>query len=207
MLIVRNHNKFAVKQTVRIWRTICQLTTFYTIYVYVHVRRRGRWTVSSFVLDNSLSPVRRQSKLWFLINRTTKTFEGHSYDIQIYYDMVYILWNIKHILLMRNYILCNICNQIFAYQNYVWCVYKYMVTTFCLYKIFDKYLSKCNKANLRDLIAATGLVILLKLDSNRRFFSPGDLEIWWMTSKNNRAPLLYFIKFCASFQSHRWIQT
>ena len=27
----------------------------------------------------------------------------------------------------------------------------------------------CNKANLRDLIAATGLVILLKLDSNRNF--------------------------------------
>ena len=38
-------------------------------------------------------------------------------------------------------------------------------------------------ANLRDLIAATGLVILLKLDSNRWFFSPCDLEIWWMTSK------------------------
>ena len=34
-----------------------------------------------------------------------------------------------------------------------------------------------NKANLRDLIAATGLVILLKLDSNRRFFSPCDLEV------------------------------
>ena len=28
-----------------------------------------------------------------------------------------------------------------------------------------------NKANLRDLIAATGLAILFKLDSNRRFFS------------------------------------
>ena len=40
-----------------------------------------------------------------------------------------------------------------------------------------------NKANLRDLIAATGLVILLKLDSNRRFFSPCDLEIWRMTLK------------------------
>ena len=38
-----------------------------------------------------------------------------------------------------------------------------------------------NKANLRDLAAATGLVILLKLDSNRRFFSWCDLEIWWMT--------------------------
>ena len=44
-------------------------------------------------------------------------------------------------------------------------------------------ISYFNKANLRDLIAATGLVILLKLDLNRRFFSPCDLEIWWMTPK------------------------
>ena len=36
-----------------------------------------------------------------------------------------------------------------------------------------------NKANLRDLIAATGLVILRKLDSNRRLISLCDLEIWW----------------------------
>ena len=34
-----------------------------------------------------------------------------------------------------------------------------------------------------------------------------DLEIWWMTLENNRAPLLYYIKLCASFQSHGWIQT
>ena len=33
-----------------------------------------------------------------------------------------------------------------------------------------------NKANLRDLIAATGLVILLKFDPNHRFFVPCDLE-------------------------------
>ena len=46
--------------------------------------------------------------------------------------------------------------------------------THCLY---------LNKANLRDLIAATGLVVLLKLDLNRNFFSPCDLEIWWMTLK------------------------
>ena len=64
-----------------------------------------------------------------------------------------------------------------------------------------------NKANLRDLIAATGLVILLKFDPNHRFFSPCDLEIWCMTSKNNRAPLLYYVKLCVSFQIHRWIQT
>ena len=31
--------------------------------------------------------------------------------------------------------------------------------------------------------------------------------IWWMTSKNNRAPLLYYIELCASFQIQRWIQT
>ena len=66
---------------------------------------------------------------------------------------------------------------------------------------------RVNKANLRDLIAATGLVILLKMDSNRRFFSPCDLEIWWMTSKNYRAPLLHYIKHCASSQAPRWIQT
>ena len=63
------------------------------------------------------------------------------------------------------------------------------------------------QGKLRDLIAATGLGILLKLDSNRRFFSPCNLEIWWMTPKNNRAPLLYYIKLCASFCSHWWIQT
>ena len=64
-----------------------------------------------------------------------------------------------------------------------------------------------NKANLRDLIAATGLVILLKFDPNHRFFSLCDLEIWCITSKNNRAPLLYHIKLCVSFQIHRWIET
>ena len=70
----------------------------------------------------------------------------------------------------------------------------------------DKHIY-ANKANLRDLIAATGLVILLKFDPNHQFFSPCDIEIWCLTSKNNRAPLLYYIKLCVSFQIHRWIQT
>ena len=69
----------------------------------------------------------------------------------------------------------------------------------------SKYLLT-NKANLRDLIAATSLVILLKFDPNHRFFSPCDLEISWMTLENNRAPLLYYIKLCASFQIHRWFK-
>ena len=119
--------------------------------------------------------------------------------------------------------------------------------------------SKCNKANLRDLIAATGLVISnwiqivnfsarvtvkfdgwpcktirhlfyatstfvhhfvaigeLKLEiqsgnaqsgSNLTIFRAVDLEIWWMTLQNNRAPLLCYFNLCASFRSHWWIQT
>ena len=46
--------------------------------------------------------------------------------------------------------------------------------------------------------------IRVKIDD---FFVPRDLEIWWMTLKNNRSPLLYYIEFYASFQSHWWIQT
>ena len=72
---------------------------------------------------------------------------------------------------------------------------------------FEIWRMTLNKANLRDLIAATGLVILLKLDLNRQFFSPCDLKIWWMTPKNNRAPLLCYFKLFASFRSHWWIQT
>ena len=116
-----------------------------------------------------------------------------------------------------------------------------------------------NKANLWDLIAATGLVIwnriqivdfaarvTLKFDGWPRktiglfFYTKSsfvyhfksisgfklelqsgnaqlgrywwynvlcDLEIWWMTLENNRAPLLYYINLCASSQIHRWSQT
>ena len=38
------------------------------------------------------------------------------------------------------------------------------------------------------------------------FFVPCDLEIWLMTLKNNRAPLLCYFKLSASFHSHLWIQ-
>ena len=40
----------------------------------------------------------------------------------------------------------------------------------------------------------------------RWFLQPCDLEIWRMTLKNNRAPLLCYFKLYASFLSHRWIQ-
>ena len=46
----------------------------------------------------------------------------------------------------------------------------------------------------------------LKLESNSRFFSLCDLDIWWMTYKNNRRPILYYIRLCASFQILQWSQ-
>ena len=42
------------------------------------------------------------------------------------------------------------------------------------------------------------------LDQIWRFLEPCDLEIWRMTFKNNRAPLLCYFKLCASFPSHWW---
>ena len=41
----------------------------------------------------------------------------------------------------------------------------------------------------------------------QRFLELCDLEIWQMTLKNNRAPLLGIIKLYASFYHHMWIQT
>ena len=43
--------------------------------------------------------------------------------------------------------------------------------------------------------------------SKSAIFCPSDLEIRQMTLKNNRAPLLCYIKLCASFHNHCWIQT
>ena len=42
---------------------------------------------------------------------------------------------------------------------------------------------------------------------NRRLFVPCNIEIWQMTLKNNRAPLLYYVKLCVSFPTYEWIET
>ena len=40
-----------------------------------------------------------------------------------------------------------------------------------------------------------------------RFLETCNLQIWCMTLKNNRAPLLCYFKLYASFRSHQWIKT
>ena len=47
----------------------------------------------------------------------------------------------------------------------------------------------------------------LNLGQIRRFLEPCDLEIWRMSLKNNRAPLLCSFQLCAWFHCHMWIQT
>ena len=45
------------------------------------------------------------------------------------------------------------------------------------------------------------------LGQNRRFLESCDLANWCITLKNNRAPLPFYFKLCASFRSHWFIQT
>ena len=48
---------------------------------------------------------------------------------------------------------------------------------------------------------------LTQIGFKSSIFQPSDLEIWLMTSKNYRTPLLHYIKLCASSQIPRWIRT
>ena len=47
----------------------------------------------------------------------------------------------------------------------------------------------------------------LNSSKSRRFFVPCDPEISRMYLGQNRVPLLYYVKLCALFHSHQWMQT
>ena len=91
--------------------------------------------------------------------------------------------------------------------NQRWCIVNAFSGTNYDDALTENQTFQIKKANLRDLIAATCLVISNWVQIVD--FSLCDLAISWMTSKNNRALLLhvYYVKLCASFQIHRWIQT
>ena len=118
-------------------------------------------------------------------------------NIDIYLTYV----SIKVLPFVLNVVGCKFQNMLLLYENVFSDTQKY-----ASWKMQWKYIILKIKANLRDFIAATGLVTLLKLDSNRRLFGAYDLQIQ-MTSQDNRAPVLCYIKLCALFQSHQWIQT
>ena len=69
----------------------------------------------------------------------------------------------------------------------------------------QRWIVLLNKANLRDLIAATGLVMwnwIQIMDFSARVTLKFD---GW--PREIKSLLLSYIKLCASFQIHRWIQT
>ena len=69
------------------------------------------------------------------------------------------------------------------------------------------YFKLCASFQIHWWIQTGVTVETLNSGRNWRYFILCELKIWWMTLENNRAPLLYHIKLCASFQSHRWSQT
>ena len=72
----------------------------------------------------------------------------------------------------------------------------------------DPYIwNQWNKANLRDLIAVTGLVVISNWIQIVDFSPLVTLKFDGWHRKNNRAFLLYYVKLYASFQIHQWIQT
>ena len=73
--------------------------------------------------------------------------------------------------------------------------------------LYYRYIKLCASFQIHRWNQSCVTVRKLLIRVNIDFFVLCDLEIQWMTLKNKRAPLLYYIKLCASFQSHGWIQT
>ena len=114
---------------------------------------------------------------------------------------VFIFWNCT-----------ELCRQMVGYDkylglNHIFCSVYLTISISIILRDLVSVPHEKTKANLRDLIAVTGQVIWLKFDSNYRLFSPYDIEIWWMTLKNNRAPLLCHCKLFASFRRYWSMQT
>ena len=69
------------------------------------------------------------------------------------------------------------------------------------------YIKLCAKFQSHRWIQTGVIVRKCSIRDKSVFFSSYDIEIWRMTLKNNRTPLLCYFKLCASFQSHQPIQT
>ena len=96
------------------------------------------------------------------------------------------------------------CFGLISSRNATFLYYSYIILYIFIYVLYPIIYN--NKANLRDLIAATGLVIwnwIQIVDFSGRV----TLKLDGWAKKNNRALLVYYVKLCASFQIHQWIQT
>ena len=69
------------------------------------------------------------------------------------------------------------------------------------------WVKRCTSFQRHGWIQTTVIVRRCSIRVKICSFVPCEPEIWQMTWKNNRASLLYYVKHCASLQSHQWIQT
>ena len=123
-------------------------------------------TISVIGSNNIFAPCRRQAIIWTNVYQRIYASLG----LNELKALIFLRWNRNHSIVRSP------CNVGLWSRNQGQVSMKIPIFFRCRDFIF-------NKANLKDLIALTSLVILLKLGSNRRFFIPCDLEILWMTSK------------------------
>ena len=92
--------------------------------------------------------------------------------------------------------LMYVMNALFTFIAYFKCSGALRWCMFCI--MWWITILNNNKVKLGDMIAATVLIILPKLNSNCPFVGAYDLQ---MTSQNNRAPIQSHVKLCVSFHA------
>ena len=100
-------------------------------------------------------------------------------------------------------------------QNLLWPLWSWpFAWTSCLSMVITpenfmmtRWLEHCEQGKSEGFDSCDRPSNLTQIGFKSSIFRPCDLEIWWMTPKNNKTPLLYDIKFCVSFHIHQWIQT
>ena len=93
----------------------------------------------------------------------------------------------------------NIAQQTFLFCSYCWCY----TSEKCAGELFCRTRQIWGIWKLRPAYSPE----TPNLGQSRWCFVPCDLEILWMTLEKNRASLFCCFKLCATFHSHRWIQT
>ena len=173
---------------------------FLQFYVY-DLRFRASGPTTFFTEFQTLHRWYTFYRSQFTLRKKEKQYKDHFSHIDSYHNKV----NLRDLIAATGLVISNWI-QIIDFSAYVtlkfdgW-PWKTIVHFFYTTSSFGHHLESIGEVNLQIVRKHS---IWVKIGD---FFVPCDLEIWWMTLKNNRATLLYNIKLCASLQSHGWIQT
>ena len=140
-----------------------------------------------------------------------------AFCIHHYHHTCVCLWSI----LMGQYLVCNKHKWNINMKIFVKCCICWWIIYFFIHLLkshVSSQSSKVTSTNKTNSFKTRQIWGIWKLrpayspetpnsGQKRWCFVPCDLEIWWMTLENNRAPLLCCFKLCATFHNHQWIQT